>query len=151
MLRTNLNLQQRPRRPTSNSVMFWHRSSCHGLVQENKWQNPFLKVTKWFEARLYQQTLDLGVLPATSFMLSFFVYRITEATISHSPLILKKKKNISPWEAFRCCSFPTYSFSCFHLCITRSVQIQVNSANNFLAFLEAFHSVIFRWNFKAFQ
>lgn len=78
------------------SRVLTQESSCHGLVQENKWQNPFLKETKWFEACLYLQTLDLGVLPATSFMLSFFVYRITEATISHSPLILKKKKNISP-------------------------------------------------------
>lgn len=113
------------------SHVLTQESSCHGLVQENKWQNPFLKVTKWFEARLYQQTLDLGVLPATSFMLSFFVYRITEATISHSPPILKKKKIYPPEKPSDAVLFPrtasaVFTFALLVLCRSRST-LQITS------------------------
>lgn len=121
--------------------MFKHsRVHVTASSQDNQWQNPFLQQAQWFQPHLCQQTLDLAALPATSFIPSSSVCQILKATASHSPSFFKNKKSL--WESFRCCSLPTYASSCSHLCATSFVQIQVNSENNFLAILKAFHSVI---------
>lgn len=70
-------------------------------------------------------------------MLSFFIHQIFEATISHSFLIFKEK---IPLRSF---SVPSHLLAAgFCLCVTGSVQNQVSSENNVLAFAKTFRSVI---------
>lgn len=96
MLRTNLHLQQRPgcRTEKSNSVAFWHRR-VHVMAWSRITSGKILfcrRPSGLNHAYASRHWTWLSHQLPVSFMLSFFVHQITEATISHSPPILKKNK-----------------------------------------------------------